>query len=134
MGIYAEFKYGSAKSARENLQLPQLQLLGLSLVDLQSQLELDRHKLSLGHRDRTRLNNLLASDVGRNDLAIRSATHVLRCSTSRPPRPPPTQLQTLKHTAHSRRRCRLGCLPLLRLRRHCCCILPRRAHSRSASK
>jgi DNA topoisomerase VI subunit A len=77
-GIYAEFKYGSAKSARENLQLPQLQLLGLSLVDLQSQSELDRHKLPLDQCDRTRLNNLLSSDVGRNDFAIRSVSHVLR--------------------------------------------------------
>jgi DNA topoisomerase VI subunit A len=79
MGIYAEFKYGSAKSARENLQLPQLQLLGLSLVDLQSlqsQSELERHKLPLDQCDRTRLNNLLVSDVGRNDLAIRSVSPI----------------------------------------------------------
>jgi DNA topoisomerase VI subunit A len=74
VGIFSEYKYGSAKSARENFALGELQLLGLSISDVQALGVLEQTKLPLTPRDRTRISNLLLSEIGQNDEVIRSRT------------------------------------------------------------
>ncbi len=70
IGIYSEYKYGSARSARERLTLPDLQFLGVSLADVQALGVLPRVRLPLKALDRRRIKNLLSSEVGRNDPII----------------------------------------------------------------
>lgn len=60
VGIYSEYKHGSARSVSEGLTLPNLQWLGLSLSDAARLGVLQRSKLRLTAKDRTRINNLLA--------------------------------------------------------------------------
>ena len=74
VGIYKEYKYGSSSSALEKTALHDLQLLGVSIRDVEALGVLEQAKLPLTERDRARIRNMLASDIGEKDCVIRSAT------------------------------------------------------------
>lgn len=74
IGIFAEYKYGNAKSAQHKTALPRLQLLGLNVADAQKAGVFEKSKLPLSKRDHARIRNILESEIGQKDAVIRSAT------------------------------------------------------------
>jgi DNA topoisomerase VI subunit A len=83
VGIYSEYKHGSSRSVSEGLALPNLQWLGLSLSDADRMGVLQRSKLRLTAKDRTRINNLLAG-VAQHDPDMKSESHGERGCWGRP--------------------------------------------------
>lgn len=92
VGIYSEYKHGSARSVSEGLALPHLQWLGLSLSDAEQMGVLQRSKLKLTAKDRTRINNLMAG-VAQHDPDIKSESK----SGSAGGRPPRRVLRSRSH-------------------------------------
>ena len=83
VGIYSEYKHGSARSVSEGLALPNLQGLGLSLSDADRLGVLQRSKLRVTAKDRTRINNLMAG-VAQHDPDMKSESDGERGRWDRP--------------------------------------------------
>jgi len=78
LNIYSVYKHGSVQSAMDVDSLPDMGWIGVSIRDMEQRGLIGRATLPLTARDKTRLTNMLASEVGQKDDIIRVELELLR--------------------------------------------------------